>query len=317
MKALRFKDGRLSLEDVPVPPAEGETLVRVLKSGICSTDLQIVRGYAGFTGTVGHEFVGVVEKSDDAPALVGQRVVGEINAGCGRCGLCGAGDPRHCAGRTVLGIVGRDGAHAEYLSLPGRNLIEVPDGVTDDEAVFTEPLAAALGVMEQVEVGRGTRVAVIGDGKLGILCALATRRFSDEVTLVGRHSEKMAIAAEAGVQAAAAEGRAGGRGFDVVIEASGSESGFAAALDLVRPRGKIVLKSTFHGASRLEAWRVVVDEITVVGSRCGRFTAALEALRDRSVDVTRLISARFPFSSGVEAFARAGQKGVLKVVLEM
>lgn len=318
MKALRFIDGKLSLEEVPTPEAAGETLVRVVKSGICNTDLEIVRGYAGFSGTIGHEFVGVVETSDDDPSLVGKRVVGEINAGCGVCRLCVEGDPRHCTDRTVLGIAGRQGAHAEYLSLPARNLLEVPDAVSDDEAVFTEPLAAALGIKEQVEIRSGTRVAVIGDGKLGLLCALGAGLSSDEVTMVGKHREKADIAVAAGINAVMREKISSlGRDFDVVIEASGSESGFADAMSLVKPRGKIVLKSTFHGTPRWEAWKIVVDEITVVGSRCGRFSDALQALRDRRVDVTKLITQRFSLSEGESAMTRAGEKGVLKVLLEM
>lgn len=316
MKALRFDNGKLSLENVPMPDARGEALVRVTESGVCNTDLEIVRGYARFSGTIGHEFVGVVERSDDAPTLVGRRVIGEINAGCGKCARCSAGDARHCEGRTVLGIIGRDGAHAEYLSLPSSNLIEVPDGVSDDEAVFAEPLAAALGITEQVDVTSETRVAVIGDGKLGILCAWALGLSSSHVTLVGKHSEKLKVASKGGVGTVLLEDVGGlKREFDIVVEASGSESGFSTALDLVRPRGKIVLKSTFHGTPKWEAWRVVVDEITVVGSRCGRFAPALDVLKERSLPVTELISGRFLLNEGVEAMERAAERGVLKIVM--
>lgn len=318
MKALKYSEGVLSLEDVSVPAGADECLVRVTKSGICNTDLEIVRGYAGFSGIIGHEFVGIVERCDAHPGLVGTRVVGEINAGCGDCGKCAAGDPRHCSRRTVLGIAARDGAHAEFVSLPAVNLLEVPEGVSDDEAVFTEPLAAALGITERVPVGQDTRVAVIGDGKLGILCAWGLGLKSSDVTLIGKHAAKLAVAGKGGVKTMLRDDIGGlVSAFDVVVEASGSESGFATALDLVRPRGTIVLKSTFHGTPTWEAWRIVVDEISVVGSRCGRFAEALEVLASHRLPVTELISERYGLADALEAFGRAGQKGVLKVLLEM
>jgi len=295
-----------------------EALVRVTMSGICNTDLEIVRGYAGFSGTIGHEFVGIVEEAPGSPDLVGKRVVGEINAGCGHCELCLGGDPRHCPERTVLGIVGRDGCHAEFLRLPSRNLLIVPDSVSDEQAVFAEPLAAAYGITEQVEVLPDTRIAVIGDGKLGILCALSLGLKSDNVSLIGKHPSKLAIAQRANVEGILLENAAKLKGaFDVVVEASGSESGFAAALDLLRPRGKLVLKSTFHGKPEWEAWRVVVNEITIVGSRCGRFAPALDILEKVLVDVTALISEDRKLEDGVRAVERAGEPGVMKVLLTM
>lgn len=318
MKALRFIGGDLRLEDIGRPALPGESVVRVVKSGICNTDLEIVRGYAGFSGTIGHEFVGIVEESPDAPHLVGKRVVGEINAGCGVCGLCRAGDPRHCPERTVLGILGRDGAHAEFLSLPSRNLIEVPESVSDEQAIFTEPLAAAFGITERVAIGPEARVAVIGDGKLGILCALSLALESRRVTLIGKHPEKMSIAARRGIESLlpAVAAKLAKR-FDVVVEASGSESGFALAADIVRARGTIVLKSTFAGRTSLEFWRIVVDEISVVGSRCGRFRPALELMAARRIDPTDLICDEFRLADGVEAMRRASEKGALKVMLSM
>lgn len=318
MKALRFTAGRLSLDEIPKPARDGEALVRVTRSGICNTDIEIVRGYAGFEGTIGHEFVGIVERSDDSPGLVGKRVVGEINAGCGKCAKCIAGDPRHCPERTVLGIVGRDGAHAEFLTLPARNLLAVPDSVSDDEAVFAEPLAAAFGITEQVEINSATRVAVIGDGKLGLLCAMSLNLASPGVTLIGRHRSKISIAERSGVTGVTADdiGPEYNGSFDVVVEASGAESGFAAALDLVRPRGKIVLKSTFHGTPVWAASRVVVDEITIVGSRCGRFAPALKLLADRVVDVSALVDDVLPLASGVEAMSVASERGRLKLLLD-
>ena len=318
MKALRFISGKLSLDDISRPHKPNEAFVRVVRSGICNTDIEIVRGYAGFEGTIGHEFVGVVERADDAPELVGKRVTGEINAGCGTCELCASGDPRHCPQRTVLGIVGRDGAHAEYLQLPSRNLIEIPDNVSDDQAVFAEPLAAAYGITEQVEIIDETRVAVIGDGKLGLLCAFSLSLKTKNLLLIGKHAEKLAHATTNGrdIDSTLLEqvGKIS-RSFDVVVEASGSESGFATAIELVKPRGKIVLKSTFHGTPTWAASRVVVDEITIVGSRCGRFAPVMGLLESGSIRVDDLISDEMPLASGVAAMRAAERKGVLKILL--
>lgn len=325
MRALRYENESLSVADVGVPDAAGEALVRVTLSGICNTDLEIVRGYAGFRGTLGHEFVGVVERAPDAPTLVGRRVVGEINAGCGVCELCVAGDARHCPQRTVLGIVNRDGAHAEFLQLPSVNLLPVPDAVPDTRAVFTEPLAAACGIIERASITSETRVVVIGDGKLGLLCAQAVKASTGApVTLVGKHSRKMSIAARRGVDTLALDrmrDTSGGlradapRAFDLVIEASGAAGGFALALDLVRPRGAIVLKSTFHGTTDINAARLVVDEISVIGSRCGRFAPALDLLERNAVDVDSLISDEYPLVDGLRAIERAAAPGILKVLL--
>lgn len=317
MKALRFTDSQLTLADIPPPDVEGEALVRVVKSGICNTDLEIVRGYAGFQGTIGHEFVGVVERADDRPEIVGKRVVGEINVGCGTCSLCLGGDERHCGARTVLGIHGRNGAHAEFLQLPSRNLVVVPENVSDNQAVFAEPLAAAYGITEQVEISPEMRVAVIGDGKLGLLCAMSLALRSPNVTLIGKHREKMAIAAKRDIEGILLSEITASmlRHFDVVVEASGSESGFATALDLVKPRGKIVLKSTFHGTPTWAASRVVVDEITIVGSRCGRFAPALNLFATNAVNVIDLIDEEFSLSDGVPAMRRAAEKGKLKILL--
>ncbi len=318
MYALRVTEGELSIANVPVPKPNDEALVRVSCSGICNTDLEIVRGYAGFNGTIGHEFVGVVEKSINRPELAGKRVVGEINADCGECTLCKSGDPRHCPQRTVLGIVGRDGAHAELLTLPVENLLEVPESVSDREAVFAEPLAAALGIQEQVVIDSESSVAVIGDGKLGLLCAMAIRLSTPNVLLMGRHKRKLALAQDADIECAQSdEAVRSRRKFDVVVEASGSESGFKSAMELIRPRGKIVLKSTFHGNASWPTSRIVVDEITVVGSRCGRIAPAIALLSERKIDVTKLIDEEFPLGQGVEAIERASRKGVLKVLLSM
>src|ERR1041384_3877336 len=315
MLALRVDKKKLSLKNVEKPQQPDEAVVRVLLSGICNTDLEIARGYAGFNGTIGHEFVGVVEASPDAE-LVGQRVVGEINAGCGACDLCRAGDSRHCAARTVLGIHGRDGAHAEFLQLPTVNLLTVPDNISDEHAVFTEPLAAACGILERVNISNEDRIAVIGDGKLGILCAQVVALTGAPVVLVGKHTSKLRIAERRGIETLRPKDVAKRRGaFDVVIEASGSASGFGLALDLLRPKGQLVLKSTFHGKTELDTTRIVVDEISIVGSRCGRFSPALDLLKKAAVDVDSLISEEYPLSYGVHAMRRAGTRGVMKVLL--
>lgn len=315
MKALRYENNRLSVVETAKPLGADEAVVRVTLAGICNTDLEIVRGYAGFAGTLGHEFVGVVESAADS-SLIGARVVGEINAGCGHCSLCAASDPRHCPTRTVLGIVGRDGAFAEFLQLPTGNLVRVPAGVSDTQAVFAEPLAAAWGITERVRLTPETRAAVIGDGKLGLLCAQALAQTGASITLIGKHSHKLRIAEKRGVETMVL-GRvpSAARKFDVVIEASGAEAGFALALDLVRPRGVIVLKSTFHGGTEMAAARLVVDEISVVGSRCGRFAPALDLLQRNAVDVESLISEEHPLAEGLHAMTRAASHGVLKVLL--
>ncbi|HEY5839001.1 MAG TPA: alcohol dehydrogenase catalytic domain-containing protein [Pyrinomonadaceae bacterium] len=325
MLALRFQNGALSVSDVPKPVAAGEALVRVTLSGICNTDLEIARGYAGFAGTLGHEFVGVIAEArasarapftSESLLAPGQRIVGEINAGCGVCDLCRAGDPRHCPERTVLGIVGRDGAHAEFLKLPPANLLLVPDEIPDERAVFTEPLAAACGILERVSITEDTRVAVIGDGKLGLLCAQVLATTGAKVTLIGKHRAKLAIAERRGIETNTVEKAQQRKGeFGVVVEASGSPTGFALAVELLHPRGVLVLKSTFHGATELEAAPLVVNELSVVGSRCGRFAPALELLKQNAIDVDSLISEEFALADGVSAMRRAADRDVMKVLL--
>ena len=314
MRALRVDGSTTNLREVEIPEAGAEVRVRVTHSGICNTDLELARGYMGFRGTIGHEFVGVVDHlGSSASALrVGQRVVGEINAGCGTCALCATGDSRHCATRTVLGIVARDGAHADYLTLPARNLIAVPDGVSDLHAVFVEPLAAACGVLERCPLAPGDRVAVIGDGKLGLLIAMALQATGHAPVLVGKHAAKLALAAARGI-VTTTETPAGG--FDVVVEASGSAAGFARALDLLRPQGALVLKTTVAGATPVDAARLVVDEIRVIGSRCGRFGPALELLAAGAVDLDPLISEVVSLDRAETALLQAASPGTLKVVL--
>jgi len=333
MRALRFEDNKLKLADSAVPRRAGEALVRMTMAGICNTDVEIAHGYADFRGALGHEFVGVVEESPDR-SQIGRRVVGEINVGCGQCGLCLRNDPRHCPDRTALGIRGRDGAFAEYLSLPPQNLLTVPGSVSDRQAVFTEPLAAALEILDQVEIRASHRVAVIGDGKLGQLISRVISRTGCDLTLIGKHDDKLELAARAGVKTAklgAAEivlrsddfdrgvttevVTTKAPGFDFVVEASGAPGGMELALDLIRPRGAIILKSTFRGAVRLDTSRIVVNEVSVIGSRCGRFENALRLLESGGVDVESLVAREYPLAEGVEAMADAQRPGTLKVLL--
>ncbi len=316
MKALVY-DGTLRLrDDYPLPAlVPGEALVRVRLAGICNTDLEIVRGYMGFRGVLGHEFVGVVEDCAD-PSLIGQRVVGEINAHCGECSFCRAGMPTHCPNRTTLGIWGRDGAFAEYLTLPIRNLHIVPDEIPDEEAVFTEPLAAALEILEQVPIRPTQRVVVLGDGKLGLLVAQVLALTGCDLLVVGHHAEKLAILARREI-ATAREGEVDGPPADIVVECTGRPEGFAVAKHLLRPRGTLVLKSTYHGRVEADLTSLVVDEITLVGSRCGPFPPALRLLQHRWVDVRPLIGATYPLEDGIAAFARAAEPGMLKVLLRV
>jgi len=274
--------GHIRLGEREKPSPAGECVIRVSSAGICGTDLELMRGYAGFSGVPGHEFVGVVEDAPAADAAwIGRRVTGEITVGCGDCDGCRAAGRGHCDRRTVLGIIGRDGAFAEYLALPATNLHAVPDGVSDEAAALVEPLAAACRVLEQVEITPGTKAAVIGPGRLGLLVALVLREAGAGVTVFGRGETRLALARGLGFDAVTAKiAGAQARRFDLVIDATGQPDGLSLARTLTRPRGTIVLKSTFHGETRVEFSPLVVDEITLVGSRCGPFAAALERFED-------------------------------------
>ena len=316
MRALWLEDRRLRLrDDVPVPaPPSGEALVRVIRAGVCNTDIELTQGYYPFTGIPGHEFVGVVEQGPSA--LAGRRVVGEINAVCGACGACLAGRRTHCERRTVLGIVSRNGAFADCLILPAENLHPVPDAVSSDAAVFTEPLAAALEIQEQVPIGLRDRVLVVGDGKLGQLVAQTLALTGCALLVVGRHDAKLAVLAARGIETGRVD-RATRGAFDVAVECTGNPEGFAVAQRAVRPRGTLVLKSTYAGALTLDASAVVVQELTLVGSRCGPFAPALRLLEEQRVAVEPLIQARYALSDGLVAFAHAQRPGVLKVLLDV
>jgi 2-desacetyl-2-hydroxyethyl bacteriochlorophyllide A dehydrogenase len=313
MKALYF-DGELVLRDIEKPRAgPDEALIEVALAGICGTDRQILQGYSGFRGIPGHEFVGRVIECADRPWL-GKRVVGEINVACQVCDWCSRGLGRHCPSRTVLGIVNRPGAFAEFVALPARNLHEVPEGLPDEAAVFVEPLAAAAEILEQVEIRPDISVAVLGDGRLGLLIAQVLRHAGAQVTVLGRHDEKLALARAWGL-GVASDGGWKPRSFRVVVEATGSPAGLEQALQLVEPRGTVVMKSTFHSPAQFDTARLVVDEVTLLGSRCGNFATALQLLSNGAVDVLPLISKTFGLEAGLEAFDYINRNSCLKVLL--
>ena len=310
-------DGTLSLRDRPKPLAGDDCLVRVTAAGICGTDLELARGYAGFSGVQGHEFVGVVETAGPTGApWIGRRVVGEITVGCGHCAGCSVAGRGHCDVRSVLGIRGRDGAFADYLVLPRENLHSVPASVDDETAVFVEPTAAACRVVEQVRIEPGTRAAVVGAGRLGLLVAQVLRAHGASVVVIVRGRLGETTAAALGFETKTTDSSSSlARRFPLVVDATGNPAGFAGAARLVRPRGTLVVKSTFHGETPVDFSPLVVDEITIVGSRCGPFPRALELLAAGQVQVKPLVSGIFPLEQFVDAFncARQGLKAILRV----
>jgi len=317
MHALWLEGRALGVrDDLPAPAAPpGEALVRVRVAGVCNTDLELVRGYYPYSGVPGHEFVGTVEQATGAPEWVGRRVAGEINAACGACSTCRAGRPTHCETRTVLGIVARNGAFATHLTLPIRNLHAVPDTLSDDVAVFTEPTAAALELQEQVPVAAADRVVVIGAGKLGHLVAQTLAVTGCRLLVVGRSPRPLALLSARGIATATADGIEP-RAADLVVECTGHPDGLELARRAVRPRGTIVLKSTYHGKAQVDLARFVVDEITLVGSRCGPFAPALELLAAGRVDPRALVEARYPLADAVAAFDHAARPGALKILVD-
>lgn len=317
MNALWLENHKLSFRKVvPVPvPQPGEALVRVRLAGICSTDLELVKGYLPFTGIPGHEFVGdVISAPEGAGDWSGRRVVGDINLTCGTCEQCLSGRSTHCRKRTVLGILNHDGAFTEFLSLPVINLHQVPDSVTDEAAVFTEPLAAALEIQQQVHIHPDDRVLVIGAGRLGLLIAETLSLTGCDLKAVTRHERQRKLLAGRGICSIREEDIPEGK-MDVVVEATGSPAGFLLARKAVRPRGTIVLKSTYKGEHKADFSSLVVDEITLTGSRCGPFLPALSLLKKKKVDPAALIDARYPLSDGIRAMEHASRIGVLKVLL--
>jgi threonine dehydrogenase-like Zn-dependent dehydrogenase len=314
MRALVLNDKVEVRTDHPAPtPREDEVLVRVIRAGVCETDLQLIKGYMGFRGVLGHEFVGVAESGP----MAGRRVVGEINCACWTCETCRRGFNTHCPNRTVLGILNHDGAFADLIAVPQRNLHLVPDTLSDDVAVFTEPVAAAFQIPVQVPIRPDDRVVVLGDGRLGNLCAQVLARAANRVLVVGKHEEKLALLRSMGIQVATLSDPLDERAADIVVDCTGSETGLPTALRLVRPRGTIVLKTTVAGVQTLAWAPFVIDELTLVGSRCGPFDQALAALEREVVNVRPLITDRFDLSRGLEALTRAQTKPVLKVLIDV
>jgi threonine dehydrogenase-like Zn-dependent dehydrogenase len=311
MLAVHLEGGSVGVREVAKPRRrEGFASIRLLYAGICNTDLELRRGYYGFQGTPGHEFVGEVLEAD-TPALVGKHVVGEINLACGHCEWCARDLGRHCPARTVLGIVKHPGAFREILTLPERNLHVIPKSMPLEHAVFVEPLAAACEILEQVRIPQGERVAVLGDGKLGLLVAQVLHAHGAEVHHFGRHKEKLQISRAVGIETPRKPAT-----YNYVVDATGSADGLKQAVSITRPRGTIILKSTMHGLVPVDTAPVIVNELTLVGSRCGRFEPALRLLsKPGRTEVSRLISEIMPLKEAAAAFDRAGQKGVLKVLL--
>ena len=333
MLAFIVQGRRLVAKKKPLPKLrKGWALIRVRLAGICNTDVEILRGYHNFRGTAGHEFVGQVAEvrgvsNATKKRWMGQRVCGEISISCSAhgfkpvCDFCRRGLKTHCARRTVLGIVAHDGAFAEYLALPLENLHLVPDNITDEQAVFVEPLAAACEILEQVDVKKFRFAAVLGDGKLAQLIARVLHTAIPRVVMYGKHEQKLAVARRAGIQTRKVRGDAGDvkrikEDFPLVVEATGSPTGLALGQQMTEPRGTLVLKSTFHGAAPVETWPIVVKEINVIGSRCGPFAKAIALLRSGKVDPRPLITRRFPLTEASTAIRFAQQSGVMKVLLK-
>lgn len=317
MKAVVL-DGQVKFTRTHPTPDAGanDCLVRVTHAGICSTDLELIKGYMDFRGVIGHEFVGVVEQGPD-PALVGSRVVCEINCVCGKCDMCQSGLRNHCRDRTVIGIDGRDGAFAEFIAVPKRNCHRLPEGISDEAAVFVEPLSAALQVTKQIPIDPRMKVTVLGDGRLGMLVAQVLQLAGCKLRIVGKHASKLAFADKRSIQTGLIEEVAPDQSDDLVVDCTGSPSGLQLAMGLVRPRGIIVLKSTHAAGESLNLAPLVINEVQLIGSRCGPFKDAIDLLNRKEVDVTGLISRRFKFDKALDALESAGRDDALKVLLTM
>ena len=327
MLAVHLEGGRVHVRRQPLPRIpQGFARIRLLAGGICSTDLELQHGYYGFSGTPGHEFVGEVTEvsgagprpagaSQAASTWIGQRVCGEINLACGHCDWCARGLGRHCPTRTVLGIVKHPGAFREFLTLPLRNLHRVPASLATEHAVFVEPVAAACEILDQVKIPKGERVAVLGDGKLGLLIAQVLEAYGAQVHLFGRHKEKMRLVEPVGVTTEVAPKKMPVRKWPIVVDSTGSSDGLRTAISMTVPRGTVIMKSTVHGLVKIDTAPAIVNELTLVGSRCGRFEAALPLLASGKVQVAGMLSGEYPLDQARKAFARAAKKGVLKVLL--
>lgn len=319
MRAVVFDNGlKLDKNYAKPSPQKGEALIKVNTIGICNTDYEITKGYMGYKGVLGHEFTGVVEEINaDDKSLLNKRVVGEINCGCGECEWCNQGLERHCPNRSTLGIWQREGCFAEYVCLPVKNLLEIPENVSDEEAVFTEPLAAALEILEQIHIPPYKKIAVLGDGKLGLMIALALNAAGLDLILIGKHENKLEIAKKQGIKTKLLSDVEIKKEFDFVVEATGSISGFETSLALTKPRGTLILKSTIAASKEFNFAPVVVDEITIVGSRCGQFAPALRLLESGRIDVKPLISDIFELDESIAAFERNKEKSSIKVIVKV
>ncbi len=324
MKAVVFENQKITMADVPIPVlSKNEALVKIHLAGICATDVALFFGHHNFAGIPGHEFTGVVQSAPEQPDLEGRRVVADINCGCGQCDVCRTRDPRHCANRSVVGIRGRNGVFAEFCVLPLSNLHIVPDGIGDKEAVFAEPLAAALEISRQVKVSESSKVAILGDGKLGLLCAMVLRQFTPNLILIGRHPEKLIIAELQGVRTIC---RQGGREyetsnivsekFDLAVDATGSPAGINEAIRLVRPEGTVVIKTTSFEKSEIDLAGVVVNELNLIGSRCGDIRLAVDFMEKKVIDLHPMIEALYPLDSFEKAFEHAMRKGSRKILIQ-
>ena len=318
MKAVVFDNNLKLISDYNMPvPKSGEALIKVLMAGICNTDFEITKGYMGYNGILGHEFVGIVESvNSEDKTLVGKRVVGEINCGCGECEYCKTGLERHCFNRQTLGIWQKDGCMAEYVTMPIKNLLVVPDNISDEEAVMVEPLAAALEILEQLHIRPDANVLVLGDGKLGLTIALALSGAGLNVTQVGKHTNKLAITSQQGVKTVLLEDLQITKTWDVVVEATGSINGFETALSLTKPRGILVLKSTVASGKEFNFAPIVVDEITILGSRCGQFEPALRLLEQKRINFKPLITDVYEIDNAIEAFEKNKAKDSIKVLIK-
>jgi 2-desacetyl-2-hydroxyethyl bacteriochlorophyllide A dehydrogenase len=316
MKALFF-DSFLQIKDIPVPEiTSGDVLIRVKWAGICNTDIEITKGYIpNYNGIPGHEFYGLIHEAQDK-TLIGKRVTAEINAGCNNCEWCNKGLSRHCPNRTVLGIINQDGAFAEFIKVPLDTLIFIPDSIVDTNAIFIEPLAAALEIIEQITIQKEHKVLLIGDGKLAQLIALVIHYTGCDLTVLGKHTDKLSLLTKQNIKTVHLDSFTPSL-YDIIIEASGSSQALMNAISHVKPRGTVVLKSTYTDTSVFNPSAIVVNEITLIGSRCGRFESAINFLQKTQIDLSYLISEKHPFTNIIEAFRSSQKKGVLKVIVEM
>jgi len=315
MKALHFDGQKMTFLTDYDPPKPGETLVKINLAGICGTDIEILSGYMSYQGILGHEFVGVIKESQDSH-MIEKRVVGEINVGCGICELCKKGLERHCPHRTVLGILRRNGAFAQYLSLPEKNLHVIPDQISDEQAVFVEPLAAAFEIKEQINLKQESNIALVGDGRLAQLVALVLNLSCQNITCFGRHKNKLELLKNLGIKTKIGIDSDDNQKFDIVVEATGSNSGFTDSMKLIKPKGTVILKSTLASKTNLDLTSMVINEVSVIGSRCGPFRPAINALASGRISVDNLIDSTYSLEKFQDAFEQAKKPDILKVLLK-